>query len=435
MSLNVPEDPRRGRAGAVAIGSASMAERMEYASAPARTRVGLPMLPDGSRDRPLLLRLPDDDSAGRAKSACNNGCADCLTQPIAGANGDAAHADVEGRHVVLRDREPLLRRDLPSLVRELRARKAASVAVLTNGRLLLYPRVTEALVRAGVTRFVVKLFGVDAPAHDAVTREQGAFAQTLRGIEEARRQGAEVTLTFPLLAALGLEARGAQAEAATKLARTLTDRDLVQFPEEQVLAHGGEFHYDLIELRASAVEPRWTSNWFPMVHVNTGPVCNIRCTYCNVRGGDDQRMYDVDYVKRLIDLSAEHVVGRRRGAGIPTIDFIGGEPTLHPALGELIAHARARGFSQTSICTNGILLLRPRYLDSLVAAGLTGVRFSFHDHRADVSSALADVGDLGSKYPDVGRFLLGRRDLKVHLYRILLSSTLDALDDYVRWVA
>jgi MoaA/NifB/PqqE/SkfB family radical SAM enzyme len=154
-----------------------------------------------------------------------------------------------------------------------------------------------------------------------------------------------------------------------------------------------------------------------------------------VRGGDDQRVYDVDYVKRLIDISAEQVVRRRAGLGIPTVDFIGGEPTLHPALAELIRYARSQGFAQTSICTNGLLLMKPGYLDSLVAAGLTGVRFSFHDHRPDVASALADVGDLGSRYPDVGRFLLARRDLKVHLYRILLSSTLDALEDYVRWVA
>jgi molybdenum cofactor biosynthesis enzyme MoaA len=300
--------------------------------------------------------------------------------------------------------------------------------------MLVYPRLTEALVRAGVTRFVVKLFGVDAATHDAVTREEGSFEQALGGIAEARKQGAEVTLTFPLLAAMDLQARTAATEAASTLARTLTERDVVQFPEEQVLAHGGEFHYDLIELRESVSTPLWTENWFPMVHVNTGPVCNIRCTYCNVRGGDDQRVYDPAYVKRLIDISAEQVVRRRRGLGIPTIDFIGGEPTLHPALPELIAYARAQSFEQVSICTNGLLLLRPGYLDSLVSAGLTGVRFSFHDHRDDVSSALADVGDLGSRYADVGRFLLSRRDLELHVYRILLSNTVDALQDYVQWI-
>jgi len=48
--------------------------------------------------------------------------------------------DVRGRHVVLRDDEPTLRRDLPRLVRELRARAPASVTVLTNGACSATPR-------------------------------------------------------------------------------------------------------------------------------------------------------------------------------------------------------------------------------------------------------------------------------------------------------
>lgn len=406
---------------------------MELVSAPARSRVGLPVLPDGTRKHPVLLGLPSPGDG--APSACNNGCVECLSGAIPGDHADFDRADVTGRHVVLRDREPTLRKDLPAIVRRLRERKPASIAVLTNGRLLLYPRATESLVRAGVTRFVVKLFGADAASHDAYTRVPGSFEQTLRGIAEARRQAVEVTVTFPLLASLPQSERAGAAARFAELARSLTDRDCVEMPEEQVLAHGGEFHYDLVELRESVTHPRWTANWFPMVHVNTGPVCNIRCTYCNVHGGDDQRLYDASYVKRLVDLAADHVVRARVGRGVPTVDFIGGEPTLHPALPELIRHARGAGFEQVSICTNGILLLRDGYLDSLVEAGLTGIRFSFHDHRADVASALADVGALGSRYPDVGRMLLARRDVKVHVYRILLSSTLDALDDYVRWIA
>src|SRR5260221_10529812 len=117
-----------------------MAERMEYAAAPARTRVGLPMLPDGTRDHPLLLRLPsipsdasDANAAAGAQGACNNGCVDCLTRPIRAPHADPDRAEVEGRHVVIRDREPTLRRDLPAIVAAIHARKPASIAVLTNG--------------------------------------------------------------------------------------------------------------------------------------------------------------------------------------------------------------------------------------------------------------------------------------------------------------
>jgi hypothetical protein len=117
------------------------------------------------------------------------------------------------------------------------------------------------------------------------------------------------------------------------------------------------------------------------------------------------------------------------------MDFIGGEPTLHPELPAFIARAREKGFPQITICTNGVLLLKPGYLDQLLAAGLTGVRFSFHDHRPEVANELADVKGLGSRYVDVAKLLLSRSDLRPHIYRIILSSTLDALPDYVRWLA
>jgi MoaA/NifB/PqqE/SkfB family radical SAM enzyme len=173
-----------------------------------------------------------------------------------------------------------------------------------------------------------------------------------------------------------------------------------------------------------------------MVHVNTGPACNIRCTYCNVRGGDDQRLFERAYVEGLIDASAAKVVGVGPGAtGVPTIDFIGGEPTLHPDLPALIRHAKERGFPQITICTNGVLLLKPGYLDELVAAGLTGVRFSFHDHRPEVANSLADVAGLGERYVEVARALLARTDLRLHIYRIVLRNTLDALPAYIRWLA
>jgi len=137
----------------------------------------------------------------------------------------------------------------------------------------------------------------------------------------------------------------------------------------------------------------------------------------------------------MIDDAARRLVVERSGAGVPTVDFIGGEPTLHPDLPRFLARARAKGFRQITICTNGVLLLREGYLDGLVAAGLTGVRFSLHDHRPEVASALADAGDLGARYVDVARLLLSRTDLRPHIYRILLAETLDALPEYVRFLA
>jgi MoaA/NifB/PqqE/SkfB family radical SAM enzyme len=409
-----------------------MARTEQKATGPARARVGLPILPDGSRRHPLLLRLPE--ATDGSPSTCNNGCRDCLTMPVEGADASFT-ADVTGRHVVVRDREPTLRRDLADRVRDLKARKPATVSVITNGRMLVYGRLTRDLGRAGVDRFIVKLFGLDAASHDDHTRVPGSFDQALKGIANAQAAGIPVSVTYPLLLDPMAPEHKAERAARADLAKKLTGGDAVELPEPQVETHGGEFHWDLIELRGKLTHPYWVDSFFPMAHVNTGPVCNIRCTYCNVKGGDDQRLFDRAYIEEMIDNAARHIIEKRDGAGVPTIDFIGGEPTLHPQLPALIAHARDRGFRQITICTNGVLLLRAGYLDSLISSGLTGVRFSFHDHRPEMANALADIGDLGDRYVDVARLLLSRADVRPHIYRIILGSTIDALPEYVRWLS
>jgi molybdenum cofactor biosynthesis enzyme MoaA len=409
-----------------------MAKLEQAATAPARARAGLPIVADGSLRHPLLLRLPASGD-GRA-SDCNNGCSTCLTQPLLG-DESAWSADVAGRHVVLRDREPTLRRDLPQLVRELSARGAASVALLTNGRLLVYPGLARRLAQAGATRFIVKLFGLEAGAHDAHTRVPGSFAQAVAALGQIQAAGAEALVTYPLLPEGSRAEQEAERARRVALARELTGRDPVEMPEPEVVSHGGGYVFDLLTLRGRVASPLWAQSLFPMVHVNTGPVCNIRCVYCNVHGGDDQRLFDRAYVEQLIDAAAEALVPRRDLHGVLTLDLIGGEPTLHPDLAAFVARARARGFPQVTICTNGLLLLRPGYLDRLLDAGLTGVRFSLHDHRADVAEELADVGGVGPKYVEVAKLLLSRPEVYLSVFRILLGPTVDAVEDYVRWLA
>ncbi len=398
-----------------------MARREVSATAPARGRVGLPVIADGSRRHPLLLRLsgePDEDGA------CNNGCQPCVTRPLP---PDAT--DVRGRHVVVRHREAMLRADLAAQIRALKDRGAASVALVTNGRLLVYPPRVRALVRAGLDRVIVKLFGEDAARHDAHTRADASFAQAVDGIAVARAAGGlEIVVAF---------ATAVPRTARIALAQRLTDRDPVELPEPEVEAHANEFRYDVVVLRDGVhfAHPYWNTRCFPMVHLNTGPLCNVRCVYCNVHGGTDQRLFDVAYVERLLDDAVARILHGPDQRGAPTIDLIGGEPTMHPELPRLIRAARERGFARVFICTNGVRLARPGYLDTLIAAGLTGVRLSFHDHRADRANQLADVPGLDTTYPDVAAMLLARPDVETHVFRIILADTIAALPDYLRWLA
>jgi molybdenum cofactor biosynthesis enzyme MoaA len=399
-----------------------MTRWVRSSSAPARLRVGLPVVPDGSDRHPLLLRLPYDDDG-----ACNNGCATCITAPLH-TDASSWQTPVADRHVVIRHREATLRRELPAHIRELRERGPRSITLITNGRMLLYAALARSLIEAGVDRLVVKLFGCDAAEHDAHTRDEGSFDQALRGIRVARALGAEVHVAFPLAEPSG---------AHDALARELTGTAAVDLAEPQVFTHANEYRYDVVTLRND--EPPFHEDWvryFPMVHINTGPSCNIRCTYCNVHGGDDQRLYAREDIEPLIDHAVRSVLNKRSNLGRPTVDFIGGEPTLHPELEQLVAYTRDSGFQSISVCTNGFLLVRRRgFLDRLVDAGLTMVRYSFHDHRPDVANALADMPALGDHYPEAGRLLLARKDIHVHLFRIILASNIDALPDYLRWLA
>ena len=77
--------------------------------------------------------------------------------------------------------------------------------------------------------------------------------------------------------------------------------------------------------------------------------CNLRCRFCfatfrGVRG-------------RLSTPDARRLIDALGASGTEKITFVGGEPTLHPDIGELVAHAHDRGLV-TCLVTNGARLDR-----------------------------------------------------------------------------
>jgi|GEM_PF-3354577 len=65
--------------------------------------------------------------------------------------------------------------------------------------------------------------------------------------------------------------------------------------------------------------------------------------------------------------------------GFLGFDLTGGEPTLHPDIVEIIAHATSRGLSSRMI-TLGQFLTTKGLLDRLLEAGLTDLLFSYHSN-------------------------------------------------------
>jgi cyclic pyranopterin phosphate synthase len=88
--------------------------------------------------------------------------------------------------------EPLLRRGLLELIRELKQLRTISggpldLALTTNGHLL--DSLAAPLRAAGLDRVTVSMDAVDAPTFERITRVPGSFAKVLGGIRAARIAG------------------------------------------------------------------------------------------------------------------------------------------------------------------------------------------------------------------------------------------------------
>ena len=101
----------------------------------------------------------------------------------------------------------------------------------------------------------------------------------------------------------------------------------------------------------------------PHLTIETNLTCNIKCRGC-------YNLYKT-YVKPLAQIKAEIDLGLRM-RNLETITLLGGEPTLHPDLIEIINYVK----SKNVICemlTNGVVFLEESgesLLDKIIAAGL-----------------------------------------------------------------
>jgi pyruvate-formate lyase-activating enzyme len=145
--------------------------------------------------------------------------------------------------------------------------------------------------------------------------------------------------------------------------------------------------------------PEWRQGAGSHWAVNTTVRCQHRCVYCFE--GDRHGVQDVPgaETKALLDKAAREV---------PSVIFMGAEPTLNPELPELIRHAKSRGL-RVQISTNALRLADWDYLVSLHRAGLDGLEFSF-------------------PYPDARVYGLITRAAPAGFPRLL-----QALDNIARW--
>lgn len=111
--------------------------------------------------------------------------------------------------------------------------------------------------------------------------------------------------------------------------------------------------------------------------------CNASCQYCFARFPETRG--------RLSKADAIEVMRRVREAGAEKMNFVGGEPTLHRDIGDLILAAKELGFV-TGIVSNGAKL--EALLDSRAGSMLDWVGLSI-DSSTDEGNALIGRGGAG----------------------------------------
>ncbi|MEX2246634.1 MAG: GTP 3',8-cyclase MoaA [Dehalococcoidia bacterium] len=167
----------------------------------------MPPLPTDTNAPPAVL-----DTLGRAlrdlrisvTDRCNFRCRYCMPREVFGADFAflpraqvltfeeitrvaGVFAGLGVRKFRLTGGEPLLRRDLPTLVRMLNVIPGAEIALTTNGSLLAQQ--AEALAAAGLNRVTVSLDSLDEDVFRRMNDADFSAAQVLRGIEAAEEAG------------------------------------------------------------------------------------------------------------------------------------------------------------------------------------------------------------------------------------------------------
>ncbi len=128
--------------------------------------------------------MPEEGIATQAQSTLLN--YDEITRVV------RAFAGVGVRRVRLTGGEPLVRRDVPSLVQALRGIDGIDEVVMTTNGVLL-PRHADALAEAGLKSVTVSLDSVDPVTFARITRG-GRLSQVVEGITAARLAGLNVKL-------------------------------------------------------------------------------------------------------------------------------------------------------------------------------------------------------------------------------------------------
>lgn len=115
-----------------------------------------------------------------------------------------------------------------------------------------------------------------------------------------------------------------------------------------------------------------------------GLVCNSACRFCmNGLPGEVRKFASFE------SLATE--IKQFYKKGFRALGFLGGEPTVYPAIIELVTMARDMGYTYIDIVSNGIRYHDKKFVERLIHSGITRFYISIHSHKPEIEDYLTTL--------------------------------------------
>lgn len=149
--------------------------------------------------------------------------------------------------------------------------------------------------------------------------------------------------------------------------------------------------------------------------------CNLRCCWCYAR--------ETNYVGADMTLSdAKKAIDICKDLKIKKIILIGGEPTLHDGLIDIIKYAKNYDMT-TALVTNGIKLCNEIYIDQLIDAGLSQISMSLKGHDRESFKEITNADSFNYSLSAIK--LLSRKNIN---FTISMVITLDNINTFLKGI-
>ncbi|MDI6708022.1 MAG: radical SAM protein [Candidatus Thermoplasmatota archaeon] len=109
--------------------------------------------------------------------------------------------------------------------------------------------------------------------------------------------------------------------------------------------------------------------------------CNLACPICFANAATAGYIYEPSY-KQVVEMLK--MLRSNKPVPCPSVQFSGGEPTLHPHFFDIIKAAKELGFSQVQVATNGLKLLDLEFCQRMKDCGLSTVYLQFDGLRDEI---------------------------------------------------